>query len=214
MKGYPMENLPAFKYHPDPIKTGAFKSDEIVTCECCDTDTSVYYSGPFYAVEEIEFLCPECIKSGSASKKFEGTFQDESSCDDVGDNEKLNELCTIAKSMRNSPRPSRKCERSYAFLATGGTDFELFRYKTPGYSGWQQKYWPAHCDDFCAFINYVGWNDIEHMGIVREVEEDISTNGEYPISFVKEHLSVNGRLQGYLFRCLSCGKHRLHIDCD
>jgi len=32
--------------------------------------------------------------------------------------------------MRNSPRPSRKCERSYAFLATGGTDFELFRYKT------------------------------------------------------------------------------------
>ena len=33
----------------------------------------------------------------------------------------------IAKSMRNSSWPSRKCERSYAFLATDGTDFELFR---------------------------------------------------------------------------------------
>jgi len=26
------------------------------------------------------------------------------------------------------PRPSRKCERFYAFLATSGSDFELFRY--------------------------------------------------------------------------------------
>ena len=180
MKGYLMKNLPVFKYHPDPIKTGAFRVDETVTCECCNKDTNIYYSGPFYAEEEIEFLCPDCIKSGKASEMFDGTFQDDASCDEVGDNEKLNELYT----------------------------------RTPGYSGWQQEYWPAHCDDFCAFINYVGWREIEQMGITAEIEEDVSASGAYPISFVKEHLSVNGRLQGYLFRCLSCGKHRLHIDCD
>ena len=33
---------------------------------------------------------------------------------------------TTAKSMRNSPRPSRNCERSNAMLATDETDFELF----------------------------------------------------------------------------------------
>jgi len=175
-----MENLPVFKYHPDPIKTGAFQTDEIVTCKCCDKETSVYYTGPFYAVDEIEYLCPECIKNGKASDKFDGSFQDESSCDEVSDNEKLNELCT----------------------------------RTPGYSGWQQEHWPAHCDDFCAFIGYVGWNEIEQLGIATEIEEDISANGEYPISMVKEHLSVSGRLQGYLFCCLNCSKHRLHIDCD
>ena len=175
-----MESLPVFKYHPDPIKTGAFQTDKIVTCECCDKETSVYYSGPFYSVDEVECLCPECIKNGKASDKFDGTFQDESSCDGISDNEKLNELCT----------------------------------RTPGYSGWQQEYWLAHCDDFCAFIDYVGWREIEQMGIAIEIEEDILSNGEYPISMVKEHLSVNGRLQGYLFRCLNCNKHRLHIDCD
>jgi len=33
---------------------------------------------------------------------------------------------TTAKSMRNSPLPSRNCERFNALSATGGTDFELF----------------------------------------------------------------------------------------
>ncbi len=33
--------------------------------------------------------------------------------------------------------------------------------RTPGYHGWQQEFWLAHCGDFCVFIGYVGWNDIE-----------------------------------------------------
>ena len=32
------------------------------------------YTGPFYAEDEIEILCPDCIKSGKASKKFDGVF--------------------------------------------------------------------------------------------------------------------------------------------
>ena len=28
-------------------------------------------------------------------------------------------------------------------------------HRTPGYSGWQQEYWRAHCGDYCAFLGYV-----------------------------------------------------------
>lgn len=173
-----VDSLPGFKYHPEPIKTGAFKIGEAVVCECCDKATNVFYSEPFFSVDEIEFLCPDCIKSGRAHEKFDGDFQDSHSYDKVSDKEKLNELCT----------------------------------RTPGYCGWQQEYWPAHCDDFCAFIGYVGWNEIQQMGIEKEIEEDISKNSDYPISAVKQHLMINGSMQGYLFRCLVCSKHRLHID--
>ena len=173
-------DIPKFKYHPEPIKTGAFNIDDVVVCDCCEKETTVYYSNPFFSIDEIEFLCPDCIKSGNASKKFDGAFQDSCSCDNVNDEEKLNELCT----------------------------------RTPGYKGWQQEYWLAHCDDFCAFIGYVGWNEILQMGIEKEIEEDLSTNNDFSIADIKKHLKNSGSMQGYLFRCLLCGRHRLHIDCD
>ena len=175
-----MDNLPFFKYHPEPIKTGAFAMDEVVVCDCCGDETNVYYGGPFYAIEEIEFLCPFCIKSGKASEKFDGAFQDSGCCDKVSDNEKLEELCT----------------------------------KTPGYRGWQQEVWLAHCDDYCAFVGYVGWDEIVKMGLEAEIELDLAANGYFPISEVRQNLENDGSMQGYLFCCLVCGKHRLHIDLD
>lgn len=43
--------LPQFKYHPKPLETGAFEQDKTVECDCCEQQTSVYYSGPFYCVD-------------------------------------------------------------------------------------------------------------------------------------------------------------------
>ncbi len=48
--------LPQFKYHPKPLETGAFEQDKTVECDCCEQQTSVYYSGPFYCVDEVEHL--------------------------------------------------------------------------------------------------------------------------------------------------------------
>ncbi len=62
--------LPQFKYHPKPLETGAFEQDKTVECDCCEQQTSVYYSGPFYCVDEVEHLCPWCIADGSAAEKF------------------------------------------------------------------------------------------------------------------------------------------------
>ncbi len=74
--------LPTFRYHPNPLETGAF--EESADGVACDS---------FYAVEDIEYLCPECISSGEAARKYDGSFQDDFSLDDgVDDPEKLDEL--------------------------------------------------------------------------------------------------------------------------
>ena len=47
--------LPAFRYHPDPLETGAFEeSADGVACDCCGKTTHIFYAGPFYAVEDID----------------------------------------------------------------------------------------------------------------------------------------------------------------
>jgi uncharacterized protein CbrC (UPF0167 family) len=186
-----MTDLPKFKYHPDPIKTGAFKTDKTVVCECCAKETNIYYSRPFYSIEEIEFLCPECISNGKASLKFKGEFQDYASIEGI------------------SPNPSEPP------TFTNEEAIEEVTTRTPGYRGWQQEVWLTHCNDCCAFIDYVGWDELQQMNLVAEIEEDLSANSDYDtIENVEKYCRNNGDLQGYLFRCLVCGKHRLHMDCN
>lgn len=167
-----------FKYHPDPLATGAFSNDKTVICDCCGKETNIYYTNPFYSVKEVNNLCPECIANGAAAKKFDGEFQDSGSTDEVIDPAKLDELI----------------------------------HRTPGYCGWQQEYWLAHCDDFCAFMGYRTWGDLEKMGIDKEIEktyrEDICG---VDFEAAKEHLQIES---GYLFKCLHCGKHFIIIDFD
>ena len=167
-----------FKYHPDPLKTGMFHNDKTVTCPCCGRDTDVYYIGPFYSVEEVNNLCPDCISSGAAAEKFDGAFQDDMSVDEVSDESRLDELIS----------------------------------RTPGYCGWQQEYWLACCDDYCAFLGYYDWKALEALGIAEELEKTYRKD-ICGIDFedAKEHLTFN---EGYLFRCLHCGKHYIYFDFD
>lgn len=178
------KELPFFKYHPEPLKTGIFKTGETVICDCCGKETDVYYTGPFYSVEDVEYLCPECIDNGEASKKFEGDFQDDCSIGEVSDEKKIDELI----------------------------------HRTPGYCGWQQEYWVAHCDDFCTFIGYVGAKELKEMGILEEVIKNGNPQWKYDwdekeIELIKTMVN-GGSMQGYLFKCLHCGKHFLYYDVD
>lgn len=72
-----LAKLPFFRYHPNPLETKAFHvTNPPVSCDCCKKSTDIYYDGPFYAVEDIDYVCPECIASGEASRKYDGEFQD------------------------------------------------------------------------------------------------------------------------------------------
>lgn len=67
-------DVPKFKYHLDPIKTEVFKTGKTVVCDCCGKKTDVYYDGIVLSEEDVEYLCPECIKSGKAHEKFDCEF--------------------------------------------------------------------------------------------------------------------------------------------
>ena len=172
--------LPTFRYHPNPLETGAFEeSKEGVVCDCCGKMTHIFYTNPFFSVEDIAYLCPECIASGEAARKYDGSFQDDFSVDDgVDDPEKLDELI----------------------------------HRTPGYCGWQQEYWRAHCGDYCAYLGYVGARELRALGVLEGVLDDPMWDEEQK-ELIQE--SVNGgHLQCYLFQCLHCGKHLVWMDCD
>ena len=138
--------LPAFRYHPNPLETGAFEeSADGVVCNCCGKATHIFYTNPFFS---------------------------------VNDPEKLDELI----------------------------------HRTPGYSGWQQEYWRAHCGDYCAFLGYVGARELRALGVLGDVLDDPMWDEDQK-EMIRE--SVNGgHLQCYLFQCLHCGKHLVWMDFD
>ena len=69
-----LKSLPHFRYHPNPFKTGVFKDDASVVCECCEQATDVYYCGSIYSTSDVSYLCPNCIASGAAAAKFDAGF--------------------------------------------------------------------------------------------------------------------------------------------
>ncbi|HFF8524664.1 TPA: PF03691 family colicin E2 tolerance protein CbrC [Providencia rettgeri] len=186
--------LPKFKYHPNPIETEAFLTDKTVNCDCCQQPTDIYYESPFYSIDDIEALCPWCIADGSASAKFDGEFQDAASvegidCEYDDDGEFLQTI---------NPYPTEKFD-------------ELIK-RTPGYRGWQQEIWLAHCQEPCEFIGYVCWDDIkDRLDEFVSLENDIAEYG-FSISELENILHQDSDAQGYLFRCLHCKKLRLHFD--
>ena len=75
--------LPKFRYHPEPLATGAIVVSE-EKCECCGSVAGYKYVASFYAVDEVLSLCPWCIASGEAAEKFEGSFSDDWPLNDAG----------------------------------------------------------------------------------------------------------------------------------
>jgi uncharacterized protein CbrC (UPF0167 family) len=175
-----MTDLPTFKYNPNAEKLGIIKKEK-TSCPVCEQERNYVYEGPFYSVDDVEGICPWCIKDGSAAQKYDGAFQDSGSCDSVTHEDYVVELTT----------------------------------RTPGYSGWQQERWLSHCGDFCALTAYVGWKEIK--GLKEELNDDLNEiKSDYRMTqeALEQNLINNGSMQGYLFQCLHCGKHRLTADSD
>ena len=69
-------NLPAFRYHPDPLSSGSVVESKTV-CKCCHQSRGYIYAGPVYAEEDLsDALCPWCIADGSAHANLDVTFVD------------------------------------------------------------------------------------------------------------------------------------------
>ncbi len=68
--------IPHFRYHPDPILTGALEYRSVI-CQCCHKQTQIAYAMQPYGETDIDDLCPQCIADGSAAQKFGLQFSDD-----------------------------------------------------------------------------------------------------------------------------------------
>ncbi|MBW7981742.1 PF03691 family colicin E2 tolerance protein CbrC [Enterobacillus tribolii] len=187
--------LPCFKYHPYPLQTGAFKQDKTVLCDCCALHTDIYYASTFVSAGNITNLCfcPWCIADGVAAEKFDICFHESS---DIEGQIVMYDSAGEFIGVNNIYPPEM---------------VDLLTKRTPGYFGWQQAYWLAHCGEFCAFIDYVGWDDIsQQLDAFADLAADCAHFG-VKVEHLPKYLS-NGDCQGYLFRCLKCGTLRLWAD--
>jgi len=187
---HPKEPIPHFKYHPHPLDTCTFEQDKPVICACCKRSTQVYYYYPFesplFTDDDDLNLCPDCIKNGEASRKFQGKFHDPEFCEKVSDQEKLDELCHRTPGYY-SP------EKAY-WLAHCNDFCALI----------------ALIDDWSEIEEKGIENEIENDWVVNS---DYEIEG---LEALKDQLDYDHGepLHGYLFRCLHCGKHRLYVDFD
>src|SRR5690242_17188860 len=69
-------DLPTFRYHRDPLLSGSIVASDR-QCECCGEARGYIYTGPVYAVDDLEdAICPWCIANGAAHEKYEAAFVD------------------------------------------------------------------------------------------------------------------------------------------
>ena len=83
-----------FKYHPNVWKQDIFsenKGDSLAVCQCCGRQTE-YFLEMMYTSEKVNCICPECISTGEAADKFQGTYIQDAELDNVNDQVKIDEL--------------------------------------------------------------------------------------------------------------------------
>lgn len=80
-------NLPTFKYIENPEKILAY-SDKPINCDCCGKEVHCY-ANSMYTQHQVNAICCDCIKDGSACKKFKGNFNDAIEMDNASAMEEL-----------------------------------------------------------------------------------------------------------------------------
>ncbi|CAN5528954.1 CbrC family protein [soil metagenome] len=180
----PGDALPTFRYHPDPVATGAFERQN-GTCRACGRARGWVYVVTPYAEENLrDALCPWCVADGSAAAAFAATFADLG--DDVPD--------TVAAAVRDeiahrTPGFSAWQQERWLFHCDDGAAFL-------GAAGWEEL---VDLPDAVAMLRA----QAEGWGFV----------GAEADAFVGS-LDVDGASTAYLFRCRHCGTHLAYADLD
>lgn len=175
-------DLPAFKYHPDPVATGSIQASELV-CRCCGRVRGYIYNGPVWGEREFRGqLCPWCIHDGSAAALFQICFV-EGYANEGGEDE----------SNEDEPVSDEAADELYD--------------RTPGFYAWQNTDWYIHCGDFAEFLGPGGKAEIEKHdpAMLDELREEMEMNSE-DWEDLADAMGPEGDATAYIFRCRHCGK--------
>jgi uncharacterized protein CbrC (UPF0167 family) len=169
------------------VATGSVVESD-AECVCCGQACGFVYAGPVYAVEEYDrCICPWCIADGSAHEALDASFTDEAG---VGGYGRWDEV--------------------------PGAVVEEVAYRTPGFSGWQQERWWAHCVDAAQFLGRAGRQELEALGpqALAAIRDSAGLpDGPQGDRFLAA-LDKEGSPTAYLFRCTKCGRLGGYQDSD
>ncbi|WP_394425433.1 CbrC family protein [Streptomyces sp. SGAir0957] len=135
-------DLPAFRYHPNPVASGSIRQSP-ETCVGCDRTTGWIYTATFYTAHEVSgSFCPWCIADGSAAERFAGEFTDSYGLDGVSE-EILHEVTRRTPGFHawQDPRWLVHCHDAAAFIGEVGYS-ELVAHPRPSISS-GKTYAPA-----------------------------------------------------------------------
>jgi hypothetical protein len=184
MASSPLDQLPVFRYHSDPIRSGSLVESENV-CKCCGKARGYVYVGAPYSEEDDleESICPWCIADGKAAKKFNGLFVDDAGFDDDIPGKVVKEvtLRTPGFSSWQQEEWLTCCKDAAAFIAPVG-----FTELKSDYGAWES-----------AVTHYI----VDEMNIY---------NNE-ALAFLKT-LNAESGPTAYLFKCLHCEEPLAYID--
>jgi len=179
----PVVNLPTFRFHPDPIRSGSIIESK-AKCRCCKKARGWIYTGPVYAEEELnDALCPWCIADGSAHEKFDATFVDSEAFGENTSDAVLTEITerTPGFNAWQSERWPACCGEAAAFVTPAG--IREIREQFPKLEG-----------TLMTFI-------VQEMGIsggaARQTLESLRSD-QSPTAFI--------------FKCLHCDAHPVYVD--
>lgn len=178
--------IPHFRYHPDPVATGALEEVRF-TCACCGQVQRWRYAIPAYGPDDLrDSLCPRCIADGSAARRFDVVFTDlgsDGGCPRGIDPEVCDEI------ERRTPGFSGWQQERWLFHCGDGAAFL-------GTVGWDRiRELPDALDELRRQVS--GWG--------LDADE---------ITAFTESLDVDGSAVAHLFRCSICERHLAYADLD
>lgn len=180
--------LPTFKYHPDPIKTGSVKpSDEV--CECCKQKRGFIYEGALYSASNVEHICPWCIADGQADRMFDIEF------------------ASISPPILDPKKPPK--------LDVAGDAITELLHRTPGFASFQETRWPVHCSDFCEFHGLATVGEFNSMSAAEK--ERLTREEMLDGSYIEEcQVGNDAEELHYFFKfvCRHCAELMFQIDMD
>jgi len=179
--------LPQFKYHPEPLETGAIAASDDA-CGCCGERRGYVYTGPVYAAESAPApVCPWCIGSGDAHDRFSMEFTATAGIGSYG-----------------------------AWSAVAPEIVREVAQRTPGFKGIGQERWWTHCGDAAEFLGHAGAKEVIDAGpaLIKRLREDLGWSRGGVFDAYVGSLKRTEAPTAYLFRCRHCGQYGGYSEDD
>lgn len=184
------ESFPKFRYFPDPIAAGSVVKSDVI-CICCNKSRGfIYKHRPCAQGNYRAKICPWCIADGSAAEFIGGKFSTE-----IGLGGEREQWDSVPEAV----------------------SVEVTR-RTPGFPTLQNDQWYTHCGDAAEFLGIVTKQALEARGgqafidFRESLSDEASEYGLESNSDLIDMIDEGGDGQGYLFRCLHCGKYGGFVD--